>query len=333
LRGKLETKVVAVEPFAASPRAAFNERVHPRTARARGVASAHGRLISRIRADSFFDWVLSCRLAHTSKVALMHIRHGLLIGAGFAGCLVSVACAGSVDTAECIEDSECEHLRGGYCDTVAANCKTTTTTHTSTKENPEVNFTGEETIFFRGLVCTAKNGAVQTGTGFAVNVFPCLHPCLTIEDRHPAKLQTSCHNTTCESFLYRGYVVSGTNCPADVFGSFDKSMCNYGVDGIGLTVDPIAIEGQHRESFIQFEMPFHTNEDAALIAGLEDSQKNNAIKTMAYDYPLDESRRFLVEVRDEFAQSMCEKFPNDDDPLAGTTQDPQCTCYEVGFNE
>lgn len=263
----------------------------------------------------------------------MHVRHGLLLGAGLAGGIVSMACAGSVDTAECVDDSDCAHIRGGFCDTVAAACDSTTTEHDATKTNPDVTFVGEEMTFFRGLVCTAKNGAVKTGTQIPMNVFPCLHPCLTIEEAHPLRVQTKCANTTCETFAYRGYRVSGNNCPDDVFGQFDQSQCVYS-GGIGTSVSPMEIEGEYRESFIFVEIPYLTNDDAAYIASLPDNQQNAAVKTTAYEYPLDESRRFMLEVRDEFAESTCGILNADpDEPTAGTAQDPDCTCFEVGFHE
>ena len=84
--------------------------------------------------------------------------------------------------------------------------------------------------------------------------------------------------------------------------------------------------------FIFVEIPYLSNDDAAAIQDLPDSEQNAAVKVLAYDYPLDEERRFMLEVRDEFAATACEKYP-DEDPDAGTIQDPDCTCYEIGFHE
>ena len=121
------------------------------------------------------------------------------------------------------------------------------------------------------------------------------------------------------------------NCPPDVFSMFDEELCSYN-ENIGLTVNPIQIDGAYRESFIFVEMPFLPNQDAEYIAGLPETEQNAAVKLLAYNYALDEDRRFMLEVRDEFAESSCPKITADD-PLAGTIQDPNCTCFPVGFDD
>jgi len=177
----------------------------------------------------------------------------------FSGLLAWVgACAPAADPGECGVDEDCD--RGQMCEVAVAECVDipidTTSTGTATP-----TFTDQVVAFHRGRVCFADK--VQSGQKVPITLDPCFHPCLTRTSFHH-KNYYSCLGSSCDAWAMMYIVASGDACPADAFGSFDRTMCSFTSPvelGIGSTIgenDPV-------QGTMTLEIPFLTNEDVQVI--------------------------------------------------------------------
>lgn len=185
--------------------------------------------------------------------------------AGLASLIAcTTGCQPPAESGQCNTDDDCP-VRGQVCEEVTHECIEDDVDYDATQDEPEATFTGKHMPFFRGRVCTVQ-GEFQAGAALPIRMEPCLHPCMTASngDAHMFNLR-ECRSGICNGFSTEWFMADGVDCPADAFGRFDATTCQY----------PISIDGRHSPfeangspivGRFKLEIPFLTNDDAAQIA-------------------------------------------------------------------
>ncbi len=168
--------------------------------------------------------------------------------------------------------------------------------------------------YFRGHACAATTG--KSGEKIAVRLEACVHPCLKTNAfafRHAYR----CEGSDCEAFVALYYTgVTGSGCPADVFGKFDPALCKW-LPAIDVAVGPVSPGGTPHEGQVALHIPFLTNDDATTIAGGIDSA---AIWPLIEAHPQDPERTFTVDLAAANASGP-----------ATCTDGGVCTCKDVAL--
>lgn len=223
-----------------------------------------------------------------------------------------VSCAPTVDNDGCSADVDC-HGRAEVCDVALSMCVPKVVDITSTENPAPANFTGKAVPFHRGQVCMPHS--VKSGSDVPVRLVPCLHPCLT-QGAFKHKHYYECIGSRCDAWAVMYVTADGTNCPADAFSAFDRTMCVSGTPidlAIGTTIDSGPVNGT-----MSFEVPFLTNADAAAIAS---NFEVDAIQEKIDQYPEDDAR---VPGGMDISLS-----PANPEPPANC--ESGCDCFDVGF--
>ena len=164
--------------------------------------------------------------------------------------------------------------------------------------------------FFRGEVCISDK--LRTGDPLAISVSTCVHPCLKT-DGYAFKWVYRCTDGVCEAGLVFYHPnVTGSMCPADVFGAFDPAGCQFTPPAA------LAITLPDTMGDASLLMPFLTNEDAAAIDG---GDSENAAVWGRIDGHMQASERRLAI---NFAAE------NSEPPATCTNGEPGCTCSKIG---
>ncbi len=243
-------------------------------------------------------------MLHTRSLSMLV---ALALAGGVVGCFVE-------DSGECSVGAPCTG-RGEACDDVTKTCEPQNLDVDGTAPAPAPADFTRTLPFFRGKVCMPTK--VQPGNKVPVQVSMCVHTCVTANS-YQFKNQYRCTGTVCEAALIV-YTpdAAGTGCPADVFGKFPKSDCQYvevpsGVGGF--TIQGIGdITGT-----ATVELPFLTNDDVQTVA---DGASTDANWATIYKYPQDPGRVFNI--------TMSGSNPA---APANCVDDPSlCDCKEIGF--
>lgn len=243
-------------------------------------------------------------MLHTRSLSMLV---ALALAGGVVGCFVE-------DSGECSIGAPCKG-RGEACDDVTKTCEPQNLDVDGTAPAPAPADFTRTLPFFRGKVCMPTK--VQPGNKVPVQVSMCVHTCVTANS-YQFKNQYRCTGTVCEAALIV-YTpdAAGTGCPADVFGKFPKSDCQYvevpsGVGGF--TIQGIGdITGT-----ATVELPFLTNDDVQTVA---DGASTDANWATIYKYPQDPGRVFNI--------TMSGSNPA---APANCVDDPSlCDCKEIGF--
>ncbi len=238
----------------------------------------------------------------------MFIAGGFLLGLGI------VACAPTEDAGECSATAPCPN-RGEVCDTVRFECVAEELDVDATSDKPaSPTFADVALPFFRGKVCMPTR--VKPGDTIPVKFSPCVHSCIA-PGGFTFKKQFSCSGAYCDAAVLQLFGgVTGSGCPADAFGKFDKAQCVYGED-IKASAGPFIINGSPIRGNATIEIPFLTNDDAAEI---RDGASVDTIWALIKQYPQSPDRVFSVSMND----------PNPAAP-ADCSDESMCDCKEIGF--
>ena len=164
--------------------------------------------------------------------------------------------------------------------------------------------------FFRGEVCISDK--LRTGDPLAITVSTCVHPCLKT-DGYSFKWVYRCTDGVCEAGLVFYHPnVTGSMCPADVFGAFDPAGCTFTKPAA------LAIKLPDTMGDASLLMPFLTNDDAAAIDGGESD--NDAVWARVDSHVQAAERRLPISFAAE----------NPAPPAACTAGEPGCTCRKIG---
>lgn len=238
----------------------------------------------------------------------MLIAGGFLLGLGF------VACAPTEDAGECSATNPCTQ-RGEACDEVLFECIAQELDVDATSDKPApTSFSDVALPFFRGKVCMPTR--VQPGDAIPVKFSPCVHPCVT-SGGFTFKKQFSCSGAFCDAAVMQLFSgASGSGCPADTFGKFDKAQCVYGED-IKASAGPFTLTSGPIRGNASVEIPFLTNDDAAEI---RDGANVDTIWALIKQYPQAQERVFAI--------SMDGANPA---APADCSDESKCDCREIGF--
>lgn len=278
----------------------------------------------------------------------MHAWRSILgLSLGFCTTAVIGACTPPAASGNCAVDSDCPG-RGQYCEPVTNVCKELDADYTKTDDdNPPASFTGKPIPFFRGQVCTAMGGKIQSGTAIPLTFKPCLHPCMT-EGNNFFQHQWSCLSGICSAMSVFYTVGDGDNCPAEAWGEFPKDQCNYAIE-MSTKLGPVELDGTPVDGVLRLEIPFLTNSDLERIVDYkgmsvgeqegEASDKcvdtcsskagddkavcleNCLIKELAYQYLETDERVVPFE--------MAGGNPTPPETCEGGNA--ECQCFEIGF--
>jgi hypothetical protein len=232
---------------------------------------------------------------------------------GVAGLLLGSACTPTEDAGECNSARPCT-ARGEVCDEDIKMCIAQDLDVDATAEQPgPASFSGVTLPFFRGKVCMATK--IKPGDAVPVKLSPCIHPCVA-GGGFTYKKQYSCVGSACEALVIQYYnSASGSGCPADAFGRFDRSQCVY--EDIKAGAGPFTIPSGAVTGSAAVEIPFLTNEDARAIMNNKDTA---FVWETAKKYPQDAERVFQV--------SMNAANPG---APADCSDESLCDCREIGF--
>lgn len=251
----------------------------------------------------------------------MNFNDGWKVFAGlcFGGLLG--ACVPEGDAGECSEAAPCAG-RGMVCNLVTSVCELSDVDVDRTAEgDAPADFTNVPLPFFRGKVCVGTSA--KPGETIPVKVTPCVHTCVT-PGSFAFKKQYTCSGSSCESLTLLYYPsASGTGCPADVFGQFDRAQCTYSDAQVyNVSAGPFTITSGPVNGIATLELPFLKNDDIATLLPLEKMVDARVAKTweLARQYPLDETRVFQI--------SMNASNPG---VPADCSDESKCTCREIGF--
>lgn len=113
--------------------------------------------------------------------------------------------------------------------------------------------------FFRGEVCL--NDKLRPDDPVVLSLSTCVHPCLATQG-YAFKWVYRCTSGVCEFAVVSTHAgVTGSQCPADVFGAFDPAGCKF------IGPDALEISKSGTQGSVSLLLPFLSNEDAAAIAG------------------------------------------------------------------
>lgn len=235
---------------------------------------------------------------------------GLLLGAA-----ITAGCTPTVDNTGCSADADCQG-RAEMCDIPNNTCVPIVVDMTSTETPAPMTFTAKAVPFHRGTVCMPHE--VKAGADVPITLNPCFHPCLE-QGAFKHKHYYSCLGSRCDAWavMYIEAASVAEGCPADAFGSFDRSLCVAGPPvnlSIGTTIDSGPVNGT-----MGFEIPFLTNADAQAIAANFDDIP--LIQEKIDQYPADDSR--IPGGTD------IELSPNHPEPPASC--ETGCECFDIGF--
>lgn len=242
-------------------------------------------------------------------------RAGAGLLALLAGVLVG-ACAPRAESGGCDEDVPCT-TRGQVCDLETNEC-VAAVVDTSAAESPAPgSFTDKVIAFHRGQVCLPLE--VKSGEPLPLLMRPCLHPCVTV-GAYQFKHSFECRGSHCaaQAFMWVTGTSAATGCPADAFASFDESLCQYGTE-VELSLDTTTSSGPINGDML-LELPFLTNEDAAMLAA--DPESAETTERLVQQYPQQQNR-----IPDGRAISI---LPGNPAPPT-TCVDGACSCYPIGF--
>lgn len=239
----------------------------------------------------------------------------VFIAAGFV-LSVSLACAPTESAGECTATKACT-IRGEACNLDIQVCEPQELTIDATSDQPTpAAFSGVALPFFRGEVCMPTR--VRPGDRVPVSFSPCLHPCMT-EGGYLYKQQYSCASPAyCNAAVLQFFTgASGTGCPADAFGSFDRSMCKYPAEPIPGAAGPFTLSSGAVRGNAQVEIPFLSNDDTAAV---RDGAGTDEIWELIQQYPQASERVFAISL----------DTANPSAP-ADCSDKSLCTCREIGF--
>lgn len=239
---------------------------------------------------------------------------------GLAFAVSLVACLGEGEKGECTLDEECGQ-RGYVCDTVENLCVPDEVDFT--RHGPDLEGGDFDTLtipFFRGSVCALED--VEAGTSIPVSLIPCLHPCMTLERDPPQTyVYHTCSGSNCEGFPLVWMEVSGTGCPADVFGSFAQSECVYDLTADMAFRNIQLPDGTPVTGNFNLEIPYLTNDDIAVITSTPEADRGPVVRERATQTPPIPERRSIVRLTTESPAP----------PIEGCMGETNCTCREIGF--
>ena len=240
---------------------------------------------------------------------VMACSFGLAMGGLLSGC------APTVDTG-CNEDADCD--RGQLCEAGTAECVDQNLDLTSTENPAPSDFSTKIVPFFRGTVCTVHS--VQAGASFPVYMSPCLHPCLT-SSSFQFKHNWNCIGSSCDAYALMWVSAEGAACPADAFGKFDRSQCDYSTE-VAFSINPVYDDGRAIEGQMRLEIPFLSNADASQIAADPDNAglRDNTIQK----YPQEMGR-----IPGGMDISLLSSNPPP--PAECGESGAACDCFDVGF--
>lgn len=225
-------------------------------------------------------------------------------------------CAPAADSGDCGENDPCEG-RGQMCDLEASECIDIVVDTTNTETPAPANFTDKAAPFHRGTVCFAES--VQAGMAVPVALIPCFHSCMTSSTHHH-KNYYSCLGSSCDAWASVYYTLDGVDCPADAFGAFPKEMCVF-PEPVNLSIGTTIGEGEAVQGTMTLEVPFLTNEDAAIIDAAADDTELELMKMRIEQYPPQDARivgEIDLRSANPAPPAMCNGAEN-------------CTCKEIGF--
>jgi len=256
-----------------------------------------------------------------------------------------LSCTPTQAAGQCVDDDECT-ARGQVCDAEVAECVIAELDDATTTDEPPANFTALPVPFFRGRLCTAAGLEVVASAKLPLVYQPCLHPCMSnveVDFNH----QWECEVGTCEATPAVWAVVDGNDCPAEAFGRFDPGLCDYAIASASTQMGPIVLDEGGLETFIDFEIPYLTNEDVAAIASFQSlGPGNRAAESspaclaecegdMKYEpclmdcfnlarivqYPRQEERMVRIGIHDSYP------VPTED----CLAEPERCECVDIGF--
>lgn len=239
----------------------------------------------------------------------------VFIAAGFVLGTGVLACAPTESAGECTATKACT-ARGEVCDVSVQQCVAQDLSVDATDEPTPASFADVALPFFRGKVCMPLKA--QPGDRIPVEFSPCLHPCMTAGG-YLFKQQYTCTSPAyCEAAVVQFFTgAAGSGCPADAFGSFDRSQCVYADKPIPASVGPFVIDGGAIRGNAQAEVPFLSNDDTAAI---RDGAGTSEIWELIKQYPQSGERVFPISL-----DGANPKAPAD-------CSDPSlCDCREIGF--
>lgn len=192
--------------------------------------------------------------------------------------------------------------------------------HPDATEDPAPSdFEGEVVPFLRGRVCTVHE--VQAGAAIPVHLSPCLHPCLDLQSFQFTH-GWDCVGSDCEGYALMWVIADGMACPTDAFGSFDASMCEYPEQPAEFTLTVSDDAGGPREGELRLEIPFVSNDDAAMIAA--DTSNVNLRAALIGKFAPDDARvpgMMNISLQPDHAAP----------PSSCGENGEACNCFEIGF--
>lgn len=247
-----------------------------------------------------------------------------MISNGLKVCLTASLCLGGSltaclpeeDSGECNAAKACTN-RGEVCNELTHQCEISGLDVDGTADEAPASFSNVPVPFFRGKVCMATK--IKPGETVPVSVSTCLHPCIAAGG-YSFKKQYTCNGSSCESLVLVYFPkTSGTGCPADAFGKFDRSMCVY--EDHDVSAGPFNVNTGPVSGLATVEVPFLSNDDIATLLPLEDQAEARVAKTweLAHQYPADSDRVFNISI-------------NASNPAApADCSGSGCDCVEIGF--
>lgn len=245
-----------------------------------------------------------------------------MISNGLRVCLTASLCLGGMfaaclpeeDSGQCNASKPCSN-RGEVCNELSNQCEVADLDVDGTADEAPASFSNVAVPFFRGEVCMATK--IKPGETVPVKVSTCLHPCIAAGG-YSFKKQYDCNGSSCRSLVLVYFPeASGTGCPADAFGKFDRSLCVY--DERNVSAGPFNINTGPVSGTATVEVPFLSNEDMATLDGLGDDARVAKTWELAYQYPPDSDRVFQVSI-------------NASNPSApADCSGAGCDCQEIGF--
>ena len=163
--------------------------------------------------------------------------------------------------------------------------------------------------FFRGEVCL--NDKLRPDDPVVLSLSTCVHPCLATQG-YAFKWVYRCVNGACEFAVVNYHAgVTGSQCPADVFGAFDPAGCKF------IGPDALEISKAGTMGSVSLLLPFLSNEDAAAIAG-GDNEGPSVWARIDAHAQADERRVTL-----DFSPT------NPGPPASCAEGTPGCTCHAI----
>ncbi len=245
-----------------------------------------------------------------------------MISNGLKVCLTASLCLGGLfaaclpeeDSGQCNASKPCSN-RGEVCNELSHQCEVADLDVDGTADEAPASFSNVAVPFFRGEVCMATK--IKPGETVPVKVSTCLHPCIAAGG-YSFKKQYDCSGSSCRSLVLVYFPeASGTGCPADAFGKFDRSLCVY--DERNVSAGPFNINTGPVSGTATVEVPFLSNDDIATLNGLGDDARVAKTWELAYQYPPDSDRVFQVSIN--------ASNPSAPADCAGGG----CDCQEIGF--